>query len=91
LEVYFLNNDKKTFNIEKMIKKFNKMIDDGVINPRPTLDKSYHISRKIPDWVYENHHAIKLMKLFINDIEMDDFYDCENDDYLDEYYNDNFT
>ena len=91
LELYFLNDDKKTFNIEKMIKKFSKMIDNGVINPRPTLDKSYHISRKIPDWVYENHHAIKLMKLFINDIEMDDFYDCENDDYLDEYYNDNFT
>ena len=31
------------------------------------------------------------MKLFINDVEMDDFYDCENDDYLDEYYNDNFS
>ena len=91
LELYFLNDDKKTFNIEKMIKTFSKMIDDGVINPRPTLDKSNHINRKIPDWVYENHHAIKLMKLFINDIEMDDFYDCENNDYLDEYYNDNFS
>jgi hypothetical protein len=91
LELYFLNNDKKTFNIEKMIKTFSKMIDDGVINPRPTLDKSNHINKKIPDWVYENHHTIKLMKLFINDVEMDDFYDCENDDYLDEYYNDNFT
>ena len=91
LELYFLNNDKKTFNIEKMKKTFSKMIDEGIINPRPTLDKSNHINRKIPDWVYENHHAIKLMKLFINDVEMDDFYDCENDDYLDEYYNDNFS
>jgi hypothetical protein len=91
LELYFINNDGKTFNIEKMIKKFDKMITDGVIHPRPTLDKSNHINRKIPDWVYENHHAIKLMKLYIDNVEMDNCYDSESDDYLDEYYNDNFS
>ena len=91
LELYFLNKNGKTFNIEKMNKKFDKMINEGVIHPRPTLDKSNNLHKKIPDWIYENHHAIKLMKLFINDVEMDNYYDCENDNYLNEYYNDNFT
>jgi hypothetical protein len=93
LELYFLNNDKKTFNIDKMNKKFDEMICAGIVNPKPTLDKSYHLARKIPDWIYENHHAIKLMKEFINDIEIDDYFDTDdyNDDYNDEYDNDNFS
>jgi hypothetical protein len=88
LELYFLNDDEKTFNIEKMISTFNEMINSGIIHPQPTLDKSNNLHRKIPDWVFENHHAIKLMKVFINDIEMDDYFDS---DYSDEYDNDEFS
>lgn len=91
LELHFLNRKDKSFNLIKLNKKCNEMIIEGVINPRPTLDKSNNLHKKIPNWVYENLHAIKLMKIFINDVEMDNYYDCKNDDYLDEYYNDNFT
>lgn len=90
-ELHFLNKKDKSFNLIKLNKKCNEMIIEGVINPRLTLDKSNNLHKKIPNWVYENHHAIKLMKIFINDVEMDNYYDCKNDDYLDEYYNDNFT
>ena len=88
LELYYLNDDGITFNIEKMIEKFNQMINSGVIHPRSALDKSNNLHRIIPDWIYENHHAIKLMKLFINDIEMDDYFES---DYTDEYENDEFS
>ena len=91
LELHFLNRKDKSFNLIKLNKKCNEMIIEEVINPRLTLDISNNLHKKIPNWVYENLHAIKLMKIFINDVEMDNYYDCKNDDYLDEYYNDNFT